>query len=181
MSLAAAVDAKDPYTHGHSERVMNYSVAIASHMKLPKEAIRDIKLASILHDVGKIGVSESVLRKNGALLEEEMGEMRKHPSIGTKIVGTIVDSGNIIPGIADHHEKFDGSGYPKGLKKDEISLAGRIICVADSFDAMTSDRTYRKALSDQEALSELKNQAGKQFDPKVVESFLKVYELVKTA
>ena len=176
LALASAVDAKHPYTRGHSERVTRYSVAIAKEMGLVRQEIKDLQISALLHDVGKIGIRESVLDKNGKLTQEEYDEIKQHPLIGAEIVSKIVNCERIVPGILEHHERYDGKGYPYGKKGEEISLFGRIIAVADTFDAMTSTRTYRKALPFQVAVEEIVYNAGYQFDPKVVKYFVEVYE-----
>ena len=179
LALASAVDAKHPYTRGHSERVTRYSVAIAKEMGLSRQEIKDLQISALLHDVGKIGIRESVLDKNGKLTQEEYEEIKRHPLIGAEIVSKIVNCERIVPGILDHHERYDGKGYPYGRKGEEISLFGRIIAVADAFDAMTSTRAYRKALPFQVAVEEIVYNAGYQFDPKVVKYFVQVYEKEK--
>ncbi|MFA5500600.1 MAG: HD domain-containing phosphohydrolase [Candidatus Omnitrophota bacterium] len=171
-SLVRAVDAKDPYTSGHSERVMKYSLAIAKEMGLKGDAMENLGLSSLLHDVGKIGVKESVLLKPGRLSDTELQHIRQHPSIGVKIVETIKDSQNIINCIKDHHERFDGKGYPAHLKGNQISLEGRIAAVADTYDALTTTRPYQKKYSSKEALFEIAQGASSQFDPKVVKAFI---------
>jgi len=173
-SLVRAVEAKDPYTSGHSERVMRYSVAIGRELKEDNEFMENLGLSSILHDVGKIGIREGILSKPGILNEEERSEIRKHPAIGVRIVETIKDSKSITTGILDHHERFDGSGYPNGLKGKKISLDGRIIAVADTFDALTTDRPYQNGRSPKEAVFEILR-AHSQYDPKVVKAFLKSF------
>ncbi len=179
LALASAVDAKHPYTRGHSERVTRYSVAIGREMELNKEEVKHLRISALLHDVGKIGISEAVLDKSGKLTAEEYEKIKQHPVIGAEIVGKIANSNKIVPGILDHHERYDGKGYPNGKKGDEISLFGRIIAVADTFDAMTSTRSYRKALPFQVAVEEIVYNAGYQFDPKVVKYFVKAYEKEK--
>lgn len=175
-ALASAIDARDAYTHGHSNRVMEYSVAIAEEMGLSPAEVDIIRNASILHDVGKIGIKEKILKKPGLLTEEERREMEYHPFIGTRILQSVKLLEPVMPLVYHHHERFDGTGYPDGLKGEEIPLGSRIIAVADAFESMTSDRPYRKALPLEEALAELKRGAGKQFDPQVVQVFLKLVE-----
>jgi len=175
-ALSYAIDLKDPYTHGHSRRVANYSVEIAKEMGLPEEKIEEIELAAILHDIGKIGIKETILDKAWRLTEEESEEVKKHPVIGAKLVGKVGALKHVAKIIKHHHERCDGKGYPDGLTCEEIPIESRIIAVADAFDAMTSDRPYRKALSVQKALQILKNGKGKQWDENVVEAALKVFE-----
>lgn len=173
-SLAAAIDAKDSYTHGHSRRVTDLSVGIATEMKLPKSEIDTIRHASLLHDVGKIGISEQILLKPGRLTDEEFETIKSHPHIGAGILNSIEFLKNVCEIIKYHHERFDGAGYPRSLTGNEIPLGARIICVADSFDAITSQRPYRKPLTFQEAIEEVLRCAGSQFDPAVVEAFIKL-------
>ena len=175
-SLVAAIDAKDPYTAGHSQRVTNIALSIAEEMELSRDWIKDLKLAAILHDIGKIGITESILAKPTELSEQERKVIHKHPEIGVKIVSSIPHLEKFIRGIIDHHEFYNGNGYPEGLRAEEISLQGRIISVADTFDALTSDRAYRKGLKPADACEEIKRNSGTQFDPKVVEAFLRVFQ-----
>ena len=170
-SLANAIDAKSPWTKGHSERVMHMSAALAKEMGLDEAMIERVRLGGLLHDIGKIGIIEALLEKPEALSEDEFPPMRLHPEKGVAILAPIEQLRDVLPGILCHHERFDGSGYPKGLKGTSIPLESRIIAVADSFDAMVSDRPYKKGFSREEALSELRKCAGRQFDPTVVESF----------
>lgn len=175
QSLSKAIDAKDRYTKGHSERVARYSVAVARHMKLPEQQIEALEYMAILHDTGKIGISDRVLNKPGKLEMEEFEAMKKHPLIGEKIIEDIKFLAESRKVVRHHHERWDGLGYPDGLKGEDIPLGARIIAVADAFDAMTSDRPYRRALPVEAAMRELKRCAGTQFDPKVVRAFLEVF------
>lgn len=174
-SLAAAVDAKDPYTRGHSERVTYYSMAICKEMGIKDRQLEEVQIAALLHDVGKIGIDDAILRKPGRLLEEEYAIIKMHPVFGANIMSPIKQLRDILPGMKYHHEQFNGSGYPEGLLKDEIPLMARIISVADSFDAMTSDRPYQKAMDDKQAMKTLQRLAGIRYDPEVVASFIKAY------
>lgn len=174
--LATAIDAKDPYTQGHSRRVTQYSVAIAEEMNLSPKEIEDIRYAGLLHDVGKIGIKDSIIRKPGRLTDEEYAIIKKHPAIGAKILRPVDFLADKIPGVLHHHEYYDGRGYPDHLTGENIPLAGRIICVADAFDAMTTNRPYRKGLTVKTAVGELKKFSGKQFDPECVDAFLKAFE-----
>lgn len=174
--LAAAIDAKDHYTHGHSEQVMDYAVAIAQEMGMPMELVEDIREASLLHDVGKIGISEKILLKPGPLTKEEYEQVKQHPIISKKILEPVSSLRRIIPAIYHHHECYDGSGYPEGLKGVDIPIESRILAVADAYQAMVTDRAYRQALPEGKAVAELKNNAGKQFDPKIVDVFLRFLE-----
>jgi len=173
-SLTSAVDAKDAYTCGHSERVALLSRHLAQQIQLSDSEVERIYMAGLLHDVGKIGVPENVLQKTGRLTAEEFEQMKKHPQIGARILRDIKQIEDIIPGVLHHHERYDGRGYPAGLAGEQIPLMGRIICLADCFDAMTSNRTYRKALPLEVALTEIRRCSGTQFDPRLAESFLQV-------
>jgi putative nucleotidyltransferase with HDIG domain len=176
QSLAETIEAKDSYTRGHSERVARYAVAIANKLRLSKKRLRDIYLAGLFHDIGKIGVSENILLKPGVLTLEEFNDMKKHPSISVRILAPIDFPKQIIPTVHQHHERMDGKGYPQGISGKDITLDARIIEVADAYEAMTSDRPYRKALSKSDAIMELRRCAGMQFDPKIVEVFIKILE-----
>lgn len=173
-SLTSAVDAKDPYTCGHSERVATLSRAIASSLGLEDRQVERIYMAGLLHDVGKIGVPESVLQKPGRLTAEEFEQMKRHPAIGAKILQDVEQIQDIIPGVLHHHERYDGKGYPHGLAGKDIPLMGRIICMADCFDAMTSTRIYRKAMPLEVTLADLRRCSGTQFDPEVAEAFFEI-------
>jgi HD-GYP domain-containing protein (c-di-GMP phosphodiesterase class II) len=171
-SLTSAVDAKDAYTCGHSERVALLSRHLAKQIKLSEHQVERIYMAGLLHDVGKIGVPEAVLQKTGKLTPEEFEHMKKHPEIGARILSDIKQVKDILPGVLHHHERYDGKGYPAGLAGQSIPQMGRIICLADCFDAMTSNRTYRKALPLEVALNEIRRCAGTQFDPTLADAFL---------
>lgn len=172
--LALALDARDHYTHGHSRQVTEYAVDIAREMGLSFKEIDIIRDASILHDIGKIGITDAILLKPGRLTEEEYAEIKKHPVIGKKILEPVNCLADKIPLIYHHHERIDGQGYPEGLKGDDIPLGARILSVADAYQAMTSDRPYRKALPALIAIEELKRFKGRQFDPNIVDAFLRV-------
>lgn len=174
MSLTSAINAKDHYTKTHSEHVTEYAAAIAQEMKIPKGEIEEIKHACQLHDLGKIGVPDYILTKPGKLTPEEWKEIKLHSLKSAEILSPLVFLGDIIGLVEQHHERYDGLGYPFGFKGEDIKLGARIMAVADSFDAMITDRPYRKALTREEAIAELKNNSGTQFDPKVVEAFLKI-------
>ncbi|MCD4786053.1 MAG: HD domain-containing protein [Candidatus Eremiobacteraeota bacterium] len=173
-ALANAIEARDPYTRGHSDRVTEYSVKIAEKMGLNEDEVRKIEYASLLHDIGKIEVRESVLNKPGRLTSEEFGIMKQHPVYGAKIMEPVDEFSEMVPYMYHHHESYDGKGYPGGLKKDKIPLASRIIAVADTFDAMTSNRPYRKALPVEVALEEIEKKIGTQFDPDAAKAFLEI-------
>jgi len=170
-ALAATVDAKDHYTYGHSRKVSDYSVAMAEALDLPQDRIATIRAASLLHDIGKVGIPDSILSKEGPLTDEEWEPVKIHPKLGVEILRHIIDLVNCLPAILHHHEHYDGRGYPSGLKGDSIPLEGRILAIADAYDAMTSPRPYREQLPPQSALEELRRCAGTQFDPKLVELF----------
>ena len=170
--LANALEAKDPYTHGHSERVGHWAGRTATAMKLPREAAGIIAQAGLLHDIGKIGVPEAVLRKPGALGSGEWAVMRQHPITGAQIVAPFDFFAEGARIIRHHHERCDGSGYPDQLLRDEIPIGARIVAVADVYDALTSDRPYRRALSVTDAIHELHREAGRTLDGDVVEAFL---------
>ena len=180
QSLASAVEAKDTYTHGHSQRVTKYSILIGRELMLSEKKLEMLKHTALLHDIGKIGISESILLKPGGLTNEEFDQIKNHPLLGTKIINSIDFLKEVRNQMKSHHERFDGKGYPDGLIGEEIPLGARIICVADTYDAMTSDRPYRKALSQDIAVSELIKNAGTQFDAKIVNAFLKILGRTET-
>jgi putative nucleotidyltransferase with HDIG domain len=175
-SLAAAVDAKDTYTRGHSDRVAAYATLIAERLGVSHEQRIALEMAAYLHDIGKIGVAEEILLKPGKLTSDEMEEMRHHPLIGANILKPVAFPWAITPIVRHHHEHFDGSGYPAGLKAEEIPLLARILTAADSYEAMTADRPYREGLSDEAALVELRRCSGTQFDPRIVEALVGIVE-----
>jgi HD-GYP domain-containing protein (c-di-GMP phosphodiesterase class II) len=174
MALSNAIEAKDPYTHGHSQRVADLSVRTAEALNLSKQETEHLHFAAILHDVGKISVPRELLRKNAKLSISEHNEFRNHPERGKQILEPIQFLKPAIPAILHHHENFDGSGYPLGLKGKDIPLKARILSVADAWDAMRSDRPYRGALTVDEAINELLNYSGIQFDPDVTACFIKL-------
>lgn len=174
-SLAGAIDAKDTYTRGHSQAVSRYSEALARAINLPEKTVQRIKLAALLHDVGKIGISESILRKPGALTDHEWEVMKQHPVIGAKKVLEPINSlKDLIPIVKHHHERIDGCGYPDRLKDEEIPLGAKIVAIADSFHALVSHRPYRKSLSLQKALEILKFGAGTQWDKDLIRKFVSI-------
>ncbi len=176
QALAKAIEVKDPYTRGHSERVTTYALMIAEAMGLDERERQKLKYAATLHDIGKIGIAGRVLNKPGALTEEEYTHVKTHPILGDSIVEPVEFLQEPRPIILHHHERYDGRGYPDGLKGEDIPLCARILSVADAFEAMRSDRPYRKALPLEEARQELVRNAGTQFDPRVVEVFLRILE-----
>lgn len=176
QALAETLEKRDPYTGGHTKRVRNYSMAIGRSMGLDKAVLETLKLSAILHDIGKIGVRDNVLHKESRLDDTELMSMNQHPKYGSEILSHVKQLAGVIPGVRGHHEKFDGTGYPDGLKNVNIPLTARIIAVADTFDAMTTDRPYRKALSAETAFAELKKHANTQFDPEVVEAFFRAWK-----
>jgi HD-GYP domain-containing protein (c-di-GMP phosphodiesterase class II) len=171
--LANAIDEKDPYTRGHSERVAYYSMITAKHLGMTPEEVEKVHLSGIIHDVGKIGIEDKILRKAAALTEDEYEMMKQHPTKGAHILEAVPLLKEMAGAGLMHHENVDGSGYPDGLKGDEIPLLGRIVSVADAFDAMTTDRPYSKAMTFESALSRLRFLAGKKFDLVCVEAFEK--------
>ena len=173
-ALVQALEAKDTYTSGHSARVGKLVVAIAEEIKMSEEKTEFLKYAAVLHDIGKIGVTEAILNKEGKLLEMEWDAIRNHPMMGHTIIKGIKFLYDIGNAVRHHHERYDGKGYPDGIKGEEIPLESRIIAVADTYDAITSDRSYRKGKPHDEAIEELKRVAGSQLDPVIVKAFCKV-------
>ena len=173
-ALTAALETRDSETHGHSERVVSYSLRLGREYGLSSEAMKALEFGSLLHDIGKIGVPDSILRKPAKLTEEEWVRMREHPLHGQQILRGIEFLQGAARVVAQHHEKWDGTGYPLGLRNEEIDICARIFAVADAFDAITSDRVYRRGKPYEAAAQELDDWAGRQFDPKVVEAFHRV-------
>jgi putative nucleotidyltransferase with HDIG domain len=173
-ALALALDAKDGYTSGHSGRVSEISVVIAKELGMPDGSIENIRLAGLIHDIGKIGVKEEVLNKPGLLTPQEFEYIKTHPAIGERILKPIVEEQEILDIVRLHHERFDGKGYPDGLAGEQIPTGAAIMALADAYDAMTSDRPYRKSLGHAAAVSEIKKGSGTQFSPDAVEAFLRV-------
>lgn len=171
-TLAETIEKRDPYTGGHARRVMKYSIALGNELGLSELELENLRLAAILHDIGKIGIRDNVLLKNGRLNDLEFCEIKKHTIYGQEVLNHIRDFKDIIPGVVSHHERFDGSGYPNGLQGEGIAFIARIIAVADTYDAMTTDRSYRKSSSREVAIEEIMNNAGTQFDPQIVKAFL---------
>jgi HD-GYP domain-containing protein (c-di-GMP phosphodiesterase class II) len=173
-ALVAALETRDLETHGHSERVVSFSLRLGQEFGLDEGRMRSLEFGSLLHDIGKIGVPDAILRKPARLTEEEWLEMRLHPVHGQQILNGIEFLEGASRVVAQHHERWDGSGYPAGLRGEEIDLNARIFAVADAFDAITSDRVYRAGRTYEAALAELERCAGRQFDPRVVEAFGRV-------
>jgi HD-GYP domain-containing protein (c-di-GMP phosphodiesterase class II) len=173
--LAGAVDEKDPYTRGHSDRVTRYSLLVAKEMKLPAPFMETLQISAQLHDVGKIGIEDHILKKPGALTEEEFEVMKTHTTKGANILRPVTQLAEMLPGIELHHEALDGRGYPYGLKGDQIPLLARVIAVADTFDALTTNRPYQKAHTPEQALQIIQNLAGKRLDPEAVAALMAVY------
>lgn len=174
-ALAETIELRDPYTGGHTRRVMTYSMVIGRYMELEKDDLENLRLSAILHDIGKIGVRDDVLLKHGRLDESELKKMNKHPDFGSEVLGHIKQLKDVIPGVRGHHERYDGKGYPDQSSNGDIPLTARIIAVADTFDAMTTDRPYRKGLSNRQAFDEMRRCSGTQFDPDVVDAFFSAW------
>lgn len=172
--LRHTVEAKDPYTRGHSDRVSAYSVLIGEKLRFSDEELHILKIGGLFHDIGKIGIPDSILLKEARLDDEEYSQIKNHPSIGAHILGDVTMFKEIIPMVLHHHERFDGRGYPGQLKGEKIPLIARIAAVADTFDAMTSKRSYRDALPLEIVISEIEKCSGTQFDPKIANIFLDI-------
>jgi HD-GYP domain-containing protein (c-di-GMP phosphodiesterase class II) len=168
--LAAAIDEKDPYTRGHSDRVAKYSVIVGQYLGLRAEELDKIRISALLHDVGKIGVDDRVLKKPGKLTEEEFSLMKQHPSKGANIMRPVAQLKEMLPGIELHHEHVDGGGYPHGLQGDEIPLMARIIAAADTLDAMTTNRPYQSGMDLEFAMNRIRQLTGTKFDAAVVDA-----------
>lgn len=175
-SLSETIDGRDPHTRGHSKRVARYALAVARQMRWSSDRQHRLEIAALLHDVGKLGVEAFILAKPASLDEREMAAVRYHPLLGVRILESVQQLDDIIPFIRHHHERYDGGGYPDGLQGDDIPLEARILSVADSYEAITSNRPYRRARSPREALQEIRKGAGSQFDPEVVEAFESAFE-----
>ncbi|MCK5243229.1 HD domain-containing protein [bacterium] len=173
-SLAAAIEAKDSYTHSHSESVINYATAIGEELRLDKEEMKLLNKACLLHDLGKIGIDDGILKKETPLTFNERKDIERHPVIGSQILQSVGSLADVSVIVRFHHEQYDGNGYPDHLRGKDIPRLARILAIADSFDAMTSDRPYRKALTLEQAVEQLRICSGKQFDPELVEVFLRV-------
>ncbi len=175
-TLRYTVEAKDPYTRGHSDRVSRYSVLIGKYLGLPEEDLKTLKIGGLFHDIGKIGIPDSILLKESKLTDDEYSEIKNHPSIGAHILCNAEAFKDIIPIVKHHHERFDGRGYPGKLKGEDIPYFARIAAVADTFDAMTSRRTYRDSLPLDVVKEEIRDCSGTQFDPEIAKVFLDILE-----
>ncbi len=180
-SIASALDAKDEYTHGHSMRVTLYSIILAKYINVPENQLEMIEISGLLHDIGKIAIPQAILCKAGKLSDEEFVIMKTHPSNSEKLISSIKKLENIAPGIKHHHERWDGRGYPDKLQGENIPFSARIIAIADTYDAMTSTRSYRKALSHEIAIQEIQKCAGAQFDPVLASKFVEIEQTIKAA
>ncbi len=174
QSLALALEAKDRYTAGHSERVCRFSVLLARQLKLPEPKVSEVKHSALLHDVGKIGLPERILRKEGVLTAAEYKLMQAHPITGAQILSPVRAFARYVPGVRHHHERYDGTGYPDGLKGENIPISARVILIADTFDSITSDRSYRRARTVSYAVKQFIANSGTQFDSQIVEAFLQL-------
>lgn len=180
-SISSALDSKDPYTHGHSLRVTLYSLILAKEMNLDDKLLEEIETAGLLHDIGKIAIPQNILCKPGRLTDEEFAVMKSHPTNSEKLIISIKKLAGISSWLKAHHERWDGRGYPDGLKGEEIPLSARIVALADTYDAMTSTRSYRVALAHEIAIEEIKKCAGTQFDPTLAAKFVELEAIIKDA
>jgi HD-GYP domain-containing protein (c-di-GMP phosphodiesterase class II) len=179
--LAAAVEARDPYTGGHIERVTHYALHIARQLGWSESRLVEVQMGAALHDIGKIGVNDSVLRSSGPLDPDEWAQMRTHPELGARILEGVGFFRSAIPYVLCHQERFDGRGYPFGLQGEAIPIEGRLVAVADAFDAITTDRPYRPARSPAEALAAIRRDAGTYFDPQVVNALVRAWPEIQAA
>ena len=179
-ALAYALEAKDKYTIGHTQMVAEISVAIFKELGLPQADVDKIRLAGLFHDIGKIGVRESVLNKPAGLTEEEFHQLKRHCQVGEYILNPVVDDEEILKMVRHHHERYDGTGYPDGLSGEQIPLGARVLAVSDAYDAMTSERPYQTAMSAEAACAEIEHGKGTQFDPEVVDAFLRIKKFVSS-
>jgi putative nucleotidyltransferase with HDIG domain len=176
LALAKTIEARDKYTGGHAQRVTNLAEQLARRLDLDENAVQNIRWAALLHDIGKIGISDEILHRPGPLSDQEWEMMRQHPDIGAEIILMVSDLTEVADLVRDHHERYDGSGYPRGLKGEDIPLGARILAIIDSYGAMTDGRVYRPASSHQEAIDELRRCAGTNYDPYLVEAFAQLFE-----
>ena len=177
--LSWAIEARDPYTRGHSARVTALAEAVARKLGWSEERLASLRLGGPLHDIGKLAVSDEVLRKAGRLDDHELAQIREHPKTGARLILRIAALRDAIPYVLYHHERWDGAGYPSGKAGEEIPLEARVLAVADAFDAMTSDRPYRRALTHEEALAEVERCAGTKFDPQIASVFLELFAVAE--
>ena len=180
-SITSALDAKDPYTHGHSMRVTLYSIILAKELNAPNNQLESIETAGLLHDIGKIAIPESILCKPGKLTDDEFSVMKTHPINSERLIASIERLHAVSPGVKHHHERWDGKGYPDHLAGEDIPYSARIIAIADTYDAMTSTRSYRKALDHEVAIAEIEKCAGAQFDPVLAKKFVEIQDIIKAA
>ena len=180
-SISSALDAKDPYTHGHSMRVTLYSIILAKELNIPQNKLELVETAGLLHDIGKIAIPTAILCKPGKLTDDEFVIMKSHPVNSEKLIASIKKLHDVSPGVKHHHERWDGRGYPDHLAGEDIPYSARIIALADTYDAMTSTRSYRKALSHEVAIEEIKKCAGTQFDPVLAEKFVEIEDIIRAA
>ncbi len=180
-SISSALDSKDPYTHGHSLRVTLYSLILAKEMDFDEKLLEEIETAGLLHDIGKIAIPQNILCKPGKLTDEEFAVMKSHPNNSEKLILSVKKLAGISSWLKAHHERWDGKGYPDGLKGEEIPLSSRIVAIADTYDAMTSTRSYRKALDHEVAIEEIKRCSGSQFDPNLASKFIELEQIIKAA
>jgi HD-GYP domain-containing protein (c-di-GMP phosphodiesterase class II) len=172
-ALGTLAEIRDPYIRGHQERTSRWAAALAEEMGLATDRVRNTRMAGLVHDLGNVGTSKRILNKPGKLTEEEFAQIKEHPPLASIMIMSEIEAlQKIVPVVRHHHERFDGQGYPDGLGGEEIPVEARILAVADAFDAMLHERPYRKALSKEQTIAELKRCAGTQFDPTVVEAFL---------
>ncbi|MCX5686463.1 MAG: HD-GYP domain-containing protein [Candidatus Omnitrophica bacterium] len=176
QTLVRVLESRDAYTKGHSDRVAKYAEKIAVEMGLAAQKVELVKEAALLHDIGKLGVQEMILKKKSELSEEDRQTIRKHPLIGEELLKPVSLNKEMIAVVKEHHERYDGKGYPDGLAGDKIDILAAIVSAADSYDAMTSHREYRKNLDKDEAIEQLRKNSGLQFNPRVVEAFVRVLE-----
>ena len=179
--LCRAIEARDPYTRGHSERVTELAAAVAQRLGWNEEQLAALRIGGPLHDIGKLAIPPEVLGKEGRLTPKELAEIREHPEVGARILLRIAALSEALPYVLYHHERWDGTGYPAGKAGEEIPLEARVLAIADAFDAMTSDRPYRRALTHEEALAEVERCAGTQFDPELARIFLELFAQAELA
>ena len=174
-ALSGAIEARDPYTRGHSARVTTLAEAVARRLGWSEARVAALRVGGLLHDIGKLAVPDAVLRKQGRLDPDELAQIREHPKTGARLLLRAAALRGAIPYVLYHHERWDGTGYPSGKAREEIPLEARVLAVADAFDAMTSDRPYRRAMTCEHALAEVARCAGTQFDPRIAKIFLELF------